>query len=55
MLCNLSKHNTTYTIQIQTLRDKWLGSNAGSYRGQAADPVLAEPFSTDYLERLYLS
>ena len=21
MLCNLSKHNTTYTIQIQTLSD----------------------------------
>ena len=22
MLCNLSKHNTTYTIQIQTLTEK---------------------------------
>ena len=25
MLCNLSKHNTTYTIQIQTLRDAVIG------------------------------
>jgi len=24
MLCNLSKHNTTYTIQIQTLIDRGL-------------------------------
>ena len=34
MLCNLSKHNTTYTIQIQTLSVKC--SHKGTKKGNIA-------------------
>ena len=34
MLCNLSKHNTTYTIQIQTLRPR------GNQKGSGQLPTL---------------
>jgi len=34
MLCNLSKHNTTYTIQIQTLSVKC--SHKGTKKGNMA-------------------
>ena len=45
MLCNLSKHNTTYTIQIQTLSreaETIAESVAGSLCGGYGGPIATE-------------